>query len=230
MSKYAFLRSNASLVIVCSMLGLAGGFKIANLQYHREQSVAKNREIANATRGMPGMPGSQAEVSAILDKAKANPNDVEAQLDAGSQFLQIERPREAMQFLEQAKNIAPKDPRVNASLGVAYFMMAQYDQAIDYLKSAREQGADGLIVYSFLIGSYIQSKKNLDEAEKLLKELESQKVDPVTLSQIRADLNAARTGKTADQGASMNPQDQKPQDEKPRTTLGHGPEQPKNAK
>ena len=130
MSKYAFLRSNASLVIICSMLGLAGGFKVANLQYHREQSVAKNREIANVTSGMPGSQlGSQAEVSAILDKAKANPNDVEAQLDAGSQFLQIERPREAMQFLEQAKNLAPKDPRVNASLGVAYFMMAQYDQA-----------------------------------------------------------------------------------------------------
>ena len=36
MSKYAFLRSNAFLVIIGLMLGLIGGFKIANSQYRSE--------------------------------------------------------------------------------------------------------------------------------------------------------------------------------------------------
>jgi tetratricopeptide (TPR) repeat protein len=236
MSKYAFLRSNASLVIICSMLGLAGGFKIANLQYHREQSVAKNREIAKATTGMPG---SQAEISAILEKAKANPNDADAQIEAAFQFIQIERFQESLPFLDAARKAAPNYWRASAGLGLAYFMMEKYDQAIDSLKQSRAQGADNPSVTSLLIGAYVKTGKNLEEAELLFKELESQKVDPVTLSQIRADLDAARTGKTAapadKNGAAMKsqdqkPQDQKPQDQKPRTTLSHGPEQPKVTK
>src|SRR5262245_36873388 len=171
MSKYAFLRSNASLVIVCSMLGLAGGFKVANLQYHREQSVAKNREIANATRGMPGLQqGSQAEVSAILEKAKANPNDFDAQFDAADQFFTIGRPQEALNFLEQAKKANPNDWRVNAGFGVAYLMMDDYDRAIEFLKRAREQKADNPGVTMALVDLYIKTHRNLDEAEILLKE------------------------------------------------------------
>jgi tetratricopeptide (TPR) repeat protein len=222
MSKYAFLRSNASLVIVCSMLGLAGGFKVANLQYHREQSVAKNREIANATREMPG---SQAEVSAILEKAKANPNDFDAQFDAADQFFTIGRPQEALNFLEQAKKVNPNDWRVNAGFGVAYLMMDDYDRAIEFLKRAREQKADNPGVTMALVDMYIKTRRNLDEAEELLKELEAQKVvDTVKLAQFRVELDAARKNK----GAA--PTEKKSETMKPQTTLSHGPEQSKVTK
>jgi tetratricopeptide (TPR) repeat protein len=225
MSKYAFLRSNASLIIIGLLLGLVGGFKIANTQYRGEQGAALKREIQRATSGMPG---PQAEVSAIIDKAKANPNDVEAQIDAAAQFIQIERPQDAMPYLEQAGKVSPNDLRVNAGLGVAYFMMRQFDKAIDALKRSREQGADSPIVSTFLIGSYIQTRKNLDEAERLLKELEAQKIDPARLAQIRADLNAARTGGMVNQGAS--PSEKNGEAQKPKTTLSHGPEEPRISK
>jgi tetratricopeptide (TPR) repeat protein len=224
MSKYAFLRSNASLIIIGLLLGLVGGFKIANSQYRGEQGAALKREIEQATRN----PGPQAEVSAIIDKAKANPNDVEAQIEAAAQFIQIERPQDAMPFLEQARQANPNDPRVNAGLGVAYFMMGQFDKAIDALKLSREQGADSPVVSTFLIGSYIQTRKNLDEAERLLKELETQKIDPARLAQIRADLNAARTGGMVNQGAT--PGEKNGEAQKPKTTLSHGPEEPKISK
>ena len=224
-SKYAFLRSNASLVIIGSVLGLAGGFKIANLQYHREQSVALNRNIAQATRGMPG---SQAEVSAIIEKARANPNDAEAQIEAAFQFIQIERFQEALPFLEQASKADPSDRRATAGLGLSYFMLGQFEKAIDSLKLARAQGVDNPSVTSLLIGAYAKTGKNLDEAEQLYKELESMKVDPGTLSQIRADLDAARTGKTAKQGAA--PTEKSGETAKPNTTLSHGPEPPKVVK
>jgi tetratricopeptide (TPR) repeat protein len=226
MSKYAFLGSSVALIIYGSLLGLAGGFKIANLQYHSEQSGTLNRNIDKATKGASG---AQAEVTAILEKAKANPNDADAQIEAAAQFLQIERPQEAMPFLEQAKNVKPNDPRVSAGFGVAYFMMEQYDQAIDSLNRSREQGADSPVVSSFLIGAYIQTRKNLDEADKLLKELETNGgVDPVRLGQIRADLNAAKTGGIPNQGAAQVEKNGEAQ--KPRTTLSHGPEQPKIVK
>jgi tetratricopeptide (TPR) repeat protein len=225
MSKYAFFRSNASLIIIGLLLGLVGGFKIANTQYRSKQGEALKRDIQRATSGMSG---PQAEVSATIDKAKANPNDVGAQIEAAAQFLQIERPQEAMPYLEQARNVSPNDPRVNAGLGVAYFMMGQFDKAIDALKRSREQGADSPVVSTFLIGSYIQTRKNLDEAERLLKELETQKIDPARLAQIRADLNAARGGGAVNQGAS--PSEKNAEAQKPKTTLSHGPEEPKISK
>jgi predicted Zn-dependent protease len=225
MSKYAFFRSNASLIIIGLLLGLVGGFKIANTQYRSKQGEALKRDIQRATSGMSG---PQAEVSATIDKAKANPNDVEAQIGAAAQFLQIERPQDALPYLEQGRNVSPNDPRVNAGLGVAYFMMGQFDKAIDVLKRSREQGADSPVVSTFLIGSYIQTRKNLDEAERLLKELETQKFDPARLAQMRADLNAARTGGTVNQGAS--PSEKNAEAQKPKTTLGHGPEEPKISK
>ena len=225
MSKYAFLRSNASLIIIGLALGLVGGFKIANTQYRNQQGEALKQEIQQATseRSDP-----QAEISAIIEKAKANPNDVEAQIEAAAQFIQIERPQDAIPYLEQARKASPNDPRVNAGLGVAYFMMGQFDKAIDSLKRSREQGADSPVVSTFLIGSYIQTRKNLDEAERLLKELETQKIDPARLAQIRADLNAARTGGMVNQDAT--PSEKTGEAQKPKTTLSHGPEEPKISK
>jgi tetratricopeptide (TPR) repeat protein len=213
MNKYAFLRSNASLVIIGLLLGLIAGFKIANSQYRSQQSVALNRDIARATSGMSG---SQANVSAIIEKAKANPNDAEAQLDAAIQFIQIERPQEALPFLEQAGKNASNDPRVSAAFGITYFMLRQYDQAIESLKRARAQGANDLNVTSLLLGAYIETGKNLDEADQLLKELEGKGIDPAKLARIRQDLNAARAGASGNAGAASPP----------KTTLQHGPEEP----
>jgi len=225
MSKYAFLRSNASLVIVCLLLGLIGGFKIANSQFRVQQSAALNRDIAQITNNMTG---SQAQIGAIIDKAKANPNDAEAQLEAAAQFLQVERPQEAMPFLEQARKADPNDRRAAAGLGVAHFMMGQYDQAIEFLNRAREQGANSPFVIRFLVTSYIQTRKNLVEADRLLKELEAQGEDTAGLAQMRADLNAARSGGGATAGEAPSAQPKGGgEGSKPSTTLSHGPEAPK---
>lgn len=225
MSKYAFFRSNTSLIIIGLILGLAGGFKIANSQYRGEQSEALKRDVDRATSGMSN---SQAEINASIEKARANPNDVDAQLDAAAQFLEIRRPQEAITYLEQAKKVDPNDRRVTAGLGVAYFFMGQFDQAIDSLKRSRELGANSPFVTSFLIDSYIQTKRNLNEVDQLLKELETQDVDPARLAQIKADLEAARSGGAASPSAS--PSEKASEAQKPKTTLSHGPEEPKIAK
>jgi tetratricopeptide (TPR) repeat protein len=225
MGKYAFLRSNASLIIVGLLLGTVSGFKVANIQYRGEQGALKQRDIDQATKGMSG---AQAEISAIIEKAKANPNDADAQLDAAAQFLQINRAQEALPFLELAGKADPNDRRVSAGLGVAYYMLGQFDQAIESLKRSREQGANSPFVTRFLIDSYIQTRKNLDEAKRLLKELETQEVDPAELAQIRANLDAAQQGGAVNQGAP--PSEKKGEDQKPKTTLSHGPEQPKISK
>lgn len=217
MSKYAFLRSNASLIIVGLLLGLIGGFKIANSQYRSEQGKALKQDIARATSRMPG---SQAEVNAIIENARANPDDAEAQIKAASQFIQIERPQEAMQFLEQARRTRPNDQHVSAGIGYVYFRMGQYDQAMEWLKRSRDQGADDPTVTALLIGSYVRTGKNLDEADRLVKELEARGVEADSLARIRQELNAARSGKTGNRAATPQP----------RTALSHGPDENKTAK
>jgi tetratricopeptide (TPR) repeat protein len=225
MSKYAFLRSNATLIIVGLLLGLVSGFKIANSQYRSQQGESLKQDIAQATKRFSD---PQAEISAIIEKAKANPNDAEAQLEAASQFLQINRVQEAMPFLEQARKVDPNDRRVIAFIGVTSYMMGQYDQAIESLKRSRDQGVNSPFVTSFLIDSYIKTRKNLDEARLLLKELETQGIDPAELARIQADLEAARTGGTVNQGALSSEKNGEAQ--KPRTMLSHGAEESKRVK
>jgi Flp pilus assembly protein TadD len=212
MSKYAFLKSNASLVIIGLLLGLFVGFKIANNQYRSQQGEVLNRAVAQATGGMSNSRGAD-ESAAVIEKARANPNDAEAQMEAASQFIQIERPQEAMPFLTQADKARPNDPRIMAGLGVAHFMLGQFDEAAGWLKRSREAGAGEPTVTSLLIGSYIRTGKNLDEAERLLGELEASGVDPAKLVRIREDLNAARSGKSQNPGAKSES----------KTMLDHGP-------
>jgi Tfp pilus assembly protein PilF len=220
MSKYAFLRSNASLVIVGLLLGLIVGFKAANSQYRRQQGESLNRAVTQATSGMSDQQGPQAEVSAIIEKAKANPNDAGAQVQAAVQFILIERPQEALPFLEQARKVSPNNSRVSAGFGIAYFLLGQFDQSAEWLTRARAQGADDPEVTSFLIGDYIQTRKNLDEAGRLLAELEGRGVDPSRLARIRDELNAARSD-GAGRPAATPP---------PSATIGHGPKEPQAGK
>lgn len=222
MSKYAFFRSNVSLVIVGLVLGLSLGFKLANTQYRNQQGAALNRDIAKAASGISN---SRDDLKAGIEKAKANPNDVGAQIEAAIQLIQLERPQESLPFLEQARTISPNERRVSASFGIAYFMMGQYDQSTDWLKRSREQGEDDPIVTSFLIGSYIQTRKNLDEAGRLLKELETKDVDPGKLARIREDLNTARAGGT--EKTAVAPSEKSGPAPTPNTVLSHGPEEPK---
>jgi len=225
MSKYAFFRSNAALIIIGLLLGLVSGFKIANSQYRSQQGESLKRDIAQATNKMSN---PQAEVSAIIEKAKANPDDAKAQIDAASKFIESESPQGAIPFLEQARKIKPDDSHVSAGFGVVHFMMGEYDQAIDWLKRSRDQGADDPTVTGLLIGSYIRTRKNLDEADRLIKELESKGVEADSLAQIRQELNAARTGRTVNQGAPSSEKTGEVQ--KPRTMLSHGPEESKGVK
>jgi Tfp pilus assembly protein PilF len=224
MGKYSFLRSNVSLVLIGLLLGLVVGFKAANSQYRRQQGESLNRAVARAASGMNAN-DVQANVSAIIEKAKANPNDAEAQVDAAIQFIQIERPQEALPFLEQARKVRPNDSRVSAGFGIAHFILREFDKSTEWLSRAREQGADDPVVTSFLIGSYIQTGKNLDEAGRLLEELEKKGVDPSKLARIREDLNAARLSNPGSSGPGSSGAPPKA-----KTVLSHGPEEPKLAK
>ncbi|MEO6724373.1 MAG: tetratricopeptide repeat protein [Blastocatellia bacterium] len=228
--KYAFLRTNLSLAIIGLVVGLVVGFKAANWQYRRAQGAVLQNSVAQANRRLPQSrsPGSESsqnltpeqreqmvkEVKAIIEKAKSTPNDIEAQLEAADQFIQISRPDEAIQFLEQAAKANPNDARTQHGFGIVYSLKGQFDEAVKAAKRSLELSPNNPRVEMLLAATFIQAKTHLDEAETLLKKLEtSGAISPDVIASARDDLKLARTA-----GSTLSP----------KTMLGHGPEEPKN--
>lgn len=219
--KYSFLRTNLALAIIGLVLGLVGGFKLANWQFRRQAGESLQNSVTQAA-GRLSQGGNREnmtpqqreqlfnEVKTIIDKAKASPNDVEAQLDAADQFIQISQPDEAIQFLEQAKKANPNDARTMHGFALVYSMKTQFDDAIKAAKRSLELNPDNSRVQMLLFTVYLESKTHLDEAEKIIASLEARgDLSPQIISRAREDLNKARTG--AGGG----------------TVLDHGPKDPK---
>jgi predicted Zn-dependent protease len=218
--KFDFLKTKVSVCMIGLIIGLAVGFKIANLQLRQEQGAIMRNAVAEAA-GRVSNPGNNQNMSpeqinnqvrAIIDKAKANPGDIDAQLEAAFQYIQISQFQEATTFLDQARKIAPNDVRPLLGQGVVKMFMGQVDDAIGLAKQARQMEPKNLTVTELLFQFYVESRKNFPEAEKLLGELESSGVDPQKLSAFRGKLAAARSGGD-NSGAGVGS----------RSTLDHGP-------
>jgi tetratricopeptide (TPR) repeat protein len=233
--KFGFLKTKSAVVIIGLLLGLVVGFKIANIQYRREQGISLHNAVAQASGRMSDSQSVNSgnsqnlspeqrdqiinQVRALIDKAKNNPQDVEAQLDAADQFIQIGRPEEALPFLQQANKVKPDDARITAGLGMATFMLGDYDEAIGWSKRSLDQTPKNPGATFLLIASYIRGNKNLDEAERLIKKLESEGMDREMIDKAREELNEVRSGKAGGSGATPGS----------KSTLDHGPESPKSA-
>lgn len=228
--KFSFLQTRVSIVIICVLIGLISGFKVANSQYRREQGLdigkaAVQHAASSGADGGQGMTAQQREqimneMRQVIDNARNNPGDVEAQLNAADQFIQLGRPEEAMPFLQKADTAKPNDARVFAGMAMASFMLEKYDDAIKWSKKSIDLGPQNPGASFLLLASYIRLRRNLDEAEGILKRLESQNVDPTILANARNELAAARSGAPAEGQGGADP----------KTVLGHGPEDPNAGK
>jgi predicted Zn-dependent protease len=218
--KFDFLKTKASVCIIGLIMGSAAGFKIANLQFRDEQEKIKKKAVVEAAGRFSDPSNNQNmspeqvnnQVRAIIDKAKANPEDIDAQLEAAFQYIQIGQFQEATTFLDQARKIAPSDVRPLMGHGVVKMMMGQIDDAIGLAKQARQMEPKNPTVTTLLFSFYVESGKNLTEAEKLLGELESSGMDSQRLAELRGKLDAARSG-GSNSGSGTGS----------RSTLDHGP-------
>lgn len=210
--KYAFLGSKLAIILVSLVLGLFIGFKISNSQYRAEQGANLERQVSAATSGGPSSAGQKDQLEKdfrdAINRARSNPQDVEAQLDAADQFIQIGNGKEALPFLERANQARPDDARVSAGLGMANFMMGNYAEAITWSKKSIALNPQNPGASFLLVASYIRSNTNLDEAERLINKLESDGVEAGMIAKAREELNAVRAPKSADG----------------KTMLQHGPE------
>jgi len=134
------MRKDSIMFLVLGLVvGLAVGFMVANsinrsALEQQPSTTARSGESDNNPALPPGHPplgapnsnsapqsGTRPEVMAAIDRAKARPEDYEAQMTAADLYYQIQRFDEAARFYEAAAKLKPADAEPMIKAGNAYF-------------------------------------------------------------------------------------------------------------
>lgn len=131
---------------VIGLVGLVAGF-VASFLWTRDYNAREVGASAPADRAAAGASdiGSQQQMMAavrrIIDKAKNNPRDFQAQLEAASAFDQIGRATETIEYLKKAYEINPPEAakqQIPAFIGDWYLKQKNYGDAETWLRRALE--------------------------------------------------------------------------------------------
>ncbi|MBS1813094.1 MAG: tetratricopeptide repeat protein [Acidobacteria bacterium] len=213
---FGAMKNRIGFTIIGLLLGLVGGFKWANYNYREAQGAASNAEIAKAAAKIASQPDQRQqavnEVMELIRKARENPNDFDLQRKAAEQFMQIQRPAGALPFLTQANKLKPENADVMADLAAVYYEQRQFSESVSWARKAVAQDANHPLGKFYLMSALIESQQSLNEADKLLTELEATtkaKNAPAdaqnALAQMRERLQSARQGKTSLQHGPSSP-------------------------
>ena len=224
-------KKNLLFVAIGLLIGLFSGFKVANSNYRKE--VKENRDRGAASAINSTNPAKKTgEVEAAIAKARSNPGDHKAQLDAAEQFLEVQRPEGAVEFLNRALEIKPNDAETLAGLGEVYYLQQKFDEAINYSRRALKEKPGLPIATFYLMASLVETRQNLDEAEQLLSQLEQLRPGDRALQQVREVIRSTRAGQSSagpSAGVSGTKSVEKGQQGQAgktgKTVLAHGPEE-----
>src|SRR5215468_5618281 len=145
-------KENALFGVIGLLLGLIVGFYFANSVNQGAVLASTSGATQQATSGNlpPGHPnvsgnnqtGSMPETQAVIDKAKQNPTDFQAQLDAAELYYQIQRLDGAIEFLKKANELQPDNYDVMVQLGNANFDADRYEVAEKWYAAALAKKPD----------------------------------------------------------------------------------------
>jgi tetratricopeptide (TPR) repeat protein len=135
--------------IIGLLIGLIIGFVGANYLNENSKSVQTsadlqtnpqfNQQIHSADIKEKSPDGAMIpDVQKVLDRAKNEPGNAQAQTEAGDMYAQIGRFSEAVSFYENAQKSNPKDFQTNLKLANAYFDSNQFEKAAEFYEKALE--------------------------------------------------------------------------------------------
>ncbi|HKY06292.1 MAG TPA: tetratricopeptide repeat protein [Blastocatellia bacterium] len=158
------------------LIGLALGFIVSFFwtQSYNKSTAVTMPASAGAQGGQPNQQGMMADVSATLEKAKNNPKDFEAQVDAARTFFQIGRIPDAIEYLKRAYEVKPDDINVTANIGILYSEQKDYAEAEKWFRRAIEISPDESELYVELGATFIQREpaqpdKAVEELQRALR-------------------------------------------------------------
>jgi tetratricopeptide (TPR) repeat protein len=137
-------RNKLLLGLIGLVVGFTAGFIFTKDLNSREPAIAAGKEGSRTMGGGAGGDvGSQqkmmAVVSETIEKAKNNPNNFEAQIEAASLFDQIGRTGDAIEYLKKAYELNPAESAKNnipGYIGQWYSEEKNYKEAEMWLRRA----------------------------------------------------------------------------------------------
>lgn len=155
--------------------------------------------------------GAIQQVSAAIEKAKAEPQNFEAQMTAADLYYQIQRFDDAAKFYEAASKLKPNDVEPLVKAGNAYFDGENYVEAEKrYTEALAKNPKDVAVRTDLGLTFYLREPRDLDRAIKEYKT--SLAIDPkhqVTLQNLvvayREKGDAANLQKTSDELRAVDP-------------------------
>ena len=194
-------RENILFAIIGLLLGFIVGFMFASSM---SQKAAMQPAAAGALPAdhppVSGQNNTQnpqamfAQVQAALEKARSEPQNFDAQVQAADLYYQIQRFDQAIEYLLKANQLKPTDYRTVVLLGMVNLDAEHYDQAEKWYRAAMKMKSDDVMVLSGLAATTL-GKGDAKAAEDAIAQLE--KVDPNSedLPQFRDKLASLKAGK-----------------------------------
>ena len=175
-------RENLLFAIIGLLLGFIVGFMFASSM---SQKMAQS-QLAGASQNLPadhppigaqqqgGDPAAmRQQVTAQIEKARNEPQNFEAQVEAANLFWQIQRYDQAIEFLLNANQLKPTDYETVATLGLVNLDAGHFDQAEKWyraaikMKSDDERTAAGLAAATLGQGDAKAAEAAIAQLEKL---------------------------------------------------------------
>ena len=195
-------RENILFAIIGLLLGFIVGFMFASSMSQRDamQPAAAGTQALPADHPPVGGQNAAnpqamfAQVQAALEKARSDPKNFEAQVQAADLYYQIQRFDQAIEYLLKANQLKPTDYRTVVLLGMVNLDAGHYDQAEKWYRAAMKMKSDDVMVLAGLAATTLQ-KGDAKAAEDAIAQLE--KVDPNSedLPQFRDKLASLKAGK-----------------------------------
>jgi tetratricopeptide (TPR) repeat protein len=170
---------------VCGLIaGLIIGFYIANTINRREISQQQNARQNTVNPSFPQQQTQAAdikelqtqgkplpEVSEKLDRARNEPANFDAQIQAGNMYLQIRGLDKAKEFFDKAEQINPKEYENIVKLGNAYFDIGKFEKAEKWYVQALNIKPDDINVRTDLGITFVE--REAPDFDRAIKEFQT---------------------------------------------------------
>ena len=195
-------RENLLFAIIGVLFGFIVGFMFASSLSQK----AAQTQTASASQALPADhppvgaqnapdPAAMREqVTAQIEKARNEPTNFDAQVQAAQLYYQIQRFDQSIEYLLKANQLKPTDFNTVAALGLVNLDAGHYDQAEKWYRAALKMKSDDTAVLAGVAAATL-GKGDAKAAQDAIAQLE--KADPSSpdLPQFKERLATLKSGK-----------------------------------
>lgn len=159
--------------LLFGLIGLMFGFLVSFFATRYINHSYAPASAASPASSMPaGATASQGapQVQAILEKARNNPKDFNAQVEAARSYYQIGMFVETINYLMKAWEIDPKNLGVTATIANLYFDQKNYTEAEAWYRRAAEIKPDEGGIYVEIAATWLQ--RDQPDPDKAIQEIQ----------------------------------------------------------